>query len=342
MPNFNAPGLSTFFTGCEVRFWQAYTAEEAWSDELVTEYPVSTEIWLHGLTDMVEKMRPWLGPRAVRMPAAMTYSVNMLPAFEGTLAIDAFRLGMDKFGIYAPKMAQMAVQMKKAKDYNLRDLLFGLNFYSTADRQVGTDGLAHWSTVHPIDPFDAAKGTRANDFRSGGFAVNGVTVGGDLSTNALNTLYSEMSTRPSNNGEALGTIPDLAIGSTLLKARFATILKNQYMAIPSAFGLGAGLPGTPAGPFVGMQDNPVRDWVDHRVYADFAVSSATQYLWFMLVTKKAGIKPFSWGSYQKPVLIPRTAPTDPVVFDAHTFVYGSHFVEQPAWAPWFLSSVSGP
>lgn len=341
MSVFNVPGLNIFFTSVEVRFWAAYSLAKPWSDRIVTPYPVAGLIWTHGWPDYLPRMRAWLGPRSVRQPAELSYTVNMRPPREHTWGIDKYQLKADMYGIYAPLFQQQGEIVRKEQDYQVRDLLFGLNDYSGTDRQLGTDGVSHWNTAHPVDPYDAGKGTYCNDYR-GGVTINSQTVGGALSINAFNTMYGDFGLRKSNNGEALGVWPDLCMGSPVLKGEFTAILNNKFMS-PAQFGqMGIGPVGTPNGPFVGVMNNVLEGWTDHVIVEDFGISTSIQRDWLMLCTSKTGIRPFSFGTFQAPQLVARTAPTDPAVFDSAQYLYGADAMQQPAFAPPWLSSRSGP
>ncbi len=331
--------LNLFFTAMETRFWQAYKVAAPWSTQLATPFPVGTEQWVSGWTGMLEKMREWVGPRIVRTPAPQTYMVPM-QVFELTWGIDKFKLKWDQHGIYGSHFAHHGTQNAKWPDYQLRDLIFGLGSQG-GSRQLGTDGLSHWNTAHLVDVYDAGKGTYCNDFR-GGVTVDGVNVGGALSPNAFKTLFANMSTRKSDNGEALGLVPDLVVGSSMLKGEMDVVLKNQFIAPSQYGGIGTGPVGTANGPFVGAMNNPTMGWADSLIVPDFAITAATQSQWLLLQTKGMPMLPFSWLLNQAPTLTPRTDPADPVVFDTRQFVYGSEAVGAPAWSLPFLSSISGP
>lgn len=334
-----AANLSFFFTAMETRFWQAYKATQPWSSQIATTYPVGTEQWVSGWTGMLEKMREWVGPRIVRTPAPQTYLVPM-QIFELTWGIDKFKLKWDQHGIYGSHFQHHGTQNAKWPDYQLRDLIFGLGS-QIGPRQLGVDGLTHWNTAHPVDVYDAGKGTYSNDFRGGGIVVDGVNVGGAVSVNGFNTLYNEMGNRKSESGEALGINPDLVVSSTFNRASFAVILNSQFIAPAQIGSLGTGPVGTANAPFVGAMNNPLVGWCDTLIAPDFGITAATKPLWLMLQTKGTPVQPFSWLVNQAPILTPRTNPDDPVVFDTKQFVYGSEAVGAPAWALPFLSSISG-
>jgi phage major head subunit gpT-like protein len=151
-----------------------------------------------------------------------------------------------------------------------------------------------------------------------------------------------MSIRKSDNGEALGLVPDMLVVSPQNKATAAAILNNQFIAVPQMGGIGTGAVGTANGPLVGASDNPLTSWTDQLVVPDFSSTAAIQKMWLMLQTKNMPVKPLSWLLRAAPIVTPRTAPSDPVVFDTHQFVYGVEARGAPAWSLPFLGSISGP
>lgn len=325
--------LSFFFTTLETRFWQAFSAAETWHQKIATEYPVGTEQWVSGWIGMLDKLRVWQGPRITRTPAPQTYLVPIQP-FELTEGIDKFKLQDDTYGIYYPIIQHMGEQGKKWPDYQIRDLIRGIGFWTGAF-QNGTDGLTHWNSAHAVDFYDASKGTYPNDYGAAGTSINGVTVGGTFSTNAFNTIWEDMASRKSESGEAFGLLPDVTMGPPQLKAAMVTILQSQFYAPPQMGGLGSGSGANAA--FVGAMDNPLKGWTDVLVNPDFAGDPVA---WYMLCCNKV-IKPFSWLLREAPVMTPRINPDDPVVFDTHTFLFGTEARGAPAWGLPFLSSRSG-
>lgn len=332
--------LKFFFTTQETIFWQAYKTAPTWYNRITTTYPVRTEQWVSGWLGMMQKAREWDGPRIVNTPAPQTYLVP-IRNYELTWAIDKFKLEDDQFGIYSAQFAYQAMQLAKWPDYQIRDLLFGLGAY-TGGAQVGVDGVTNWNTAHPVNPYDASYGTYSNDYRGGGFTVDGTLVGGALTPNGFNTLYSQMSMFKADNGEALGLVPDLVVCSPLLRAQAMTILNAQFIASATIGSIGTGAVGTNNAPLVGATDNPLKGAADVLVVPDFMTNGDTQASWILCQTNNVPIKPFSWLLRKAPVVTPRIAPDDPIVFDAHQFVYGAEMRGAPAWAlPW-LACISGP
>lgn len=318
--------LNYFFTNLESEFWKAYGVAPVVYDKIATTYPVTTEQWADAWIGMLDKFREWQGSRIVHQPAPQTYFVA-IQNFELTESIDQFKLEDDSYGVYFPTVKFMGDQAKKWPDYQLRDLLQGINA-QVGQRQIGTDGLTHWNTAHPVDFYDPSKGTYCNDFGTGGFSVNGVTVGGLLSPNAFATLWQEMASRKSESGEALGLMPNMTMAAPQNKITLDTILNASFFS-PSALG---GLTGQ-----VGAMDNQLKGWTDRLVWPDLAAQPGA---WYMLDTQRS-VKPFSWLLRKSPDFVYRTTPNDPVVFDSHTYLYGSHARGAPAWCLPYLSSRSG-
>lgn len=327
------PNLQFFFTGVETRFWTAYSNAEQVIQKLATEYPVGTEQWVSGWIGMLDRAREWLGARVVRQPAPQTYLVP-IQNFELTEGIDRFKLEDDTYGIYMPTIAMMGENMAKWPDWELRDLLQDRGS-QVGTRQNGLDQLTHWNTAHPVDFYDASKGTYSNDFR-GGFTVNGINVGGALSIKAFSTLWEEIASRKSENNEALGIMADLTVVPTQLTTTAKVILNSMFFAPPQIGNIGSGS-GANA-PNVGATDNPLKGSTDLLTWPDLANDPTT---WYQLVTKKP-VKPFSWLKRQAPNFVYRIDPKDPVVFNEHMYIYGSEARGAPAWGFAWLSAISGP
>lgn len=326
--------LDFFFTALETRFWQAYANAPQWYTKVSTVYPCSTEAWISGWMGMLDKLRVWKGSRLVRNPAPQTYGVTMLP-FELTEEIDKFKLADDQHGIYTPLVAMMGENAAKWPDYTLRDLLQGNGEFAGTQPQLGTDGVTHWNAAHPVDVWDASKGTYPNDYGTVGVVVDGVTVGGTFSTNAFATIWQDHASRKHEGGEAIGTIPDLTMVPAQLHFPAKTLLQSMFFSPPQLGTLGSGA-GANA-PFVGNLDNPLRGSTDVLMNPDIAEEPTAFYL---LDTRRA-IKPFGWVLRQAPSITPRTSPQDPAVFDRHAFIFGVEARGAPAWSlPW-LSSRSG-
>ena len=328
--------LAFFFTGLQNSFWQAWGVTDAFADRLATTVPSGTEqegyVWI----GMVDKMRLWTGSRTVHTPGLQTYFLINQP-YELTESVDKFKLLDDTWGSYGPLATFMGMQSKKLWDYQLRDLVENLGA-QIGTLQNGLDGLPHWNTAHPVDFYDSTKGTYANDFTGGGFSVGGINVGGPLAVNAYATVRQEMLSRKSESGEPLGVLPDLMWGPTQIDATARQILQT-LMFSPATHG-------TPsyggATNLVGVSENVLRGTADWLMIPEFGVTTqANANSWWYLGDTSKPIKPFIKQVRQAANFVYRIVETDPVVFDAHTYIYGVDQRGALGWGPAFLSSRSG-
>lgn len=344
------PNLKFFFTALETRFWTAYTMAPLVYARLATTYSVATENWVSGWIGMLDKMRLWDGARITRTPAPQTYIVP-LQLFEQTQSVDEIKLRNDTYGIYAPIAAFMGMQSAKWPDYQFRDLLQNQGAQNGV-RQLSLDNLTHFNTAHPVDFYDASKGTYPNDYTGGGVSVNGQLIGGALSPNAFATVWEDMARRKSEAGESQNVEPDCTFVGPMLKFATDTILQSQFLGMPVIGQIGTGTVPTPGGtanpnaPLIGTSDNQLRGWTDRVVWKDLGgagtIGNGTyDQVWYVADTTKP-VKPLSWLLNMAPDFVAIVDPTHPVVFGTHTFQYGSKAYGAPAWGfPWLISR-SGP
>jgi phage major head subunit gpT-like protein len=306
---------------------------DQWSPKVSTNFPVASEVLIMGWMGIMPKMRGWFGPRVVNSPNPETYTVTPLP-YENTYGLDRFKFDDDQYGIYYPLLVDFAQAMARWQNFETRDLLEATGLYSSTSRQAGLDGLSHWNTAHPVDVYAPSKGTFVNDFTGGGVSIGGVTVGGRIGVVSLTSMYEYMGTIKGQNNERLGVRPSHVMVPQNLRAEVDFLLKNQFMAPPTWGGFGnAGF-----GSQVGAADNQIRRFsLDYIVNEDLASAS----IWYLLDNTRA-MKPFGWALRSAPTTTTRTNESDPIVFDTHTFAWGTWARACPTWTPAFLSARSGP
>lgn len=342
--------LNIFFTGLETRWSQAYATAPVVYQRFADVTPVATEVFLSSWLDMVDKYREWVGPRITRTPAPQTYQVP-IQLFELTQGVDQFKLADDTYGIYNPLVSYMGKQAAKLPDYQLRDLLQNQGS-QTGVRQLSLDGLSHFNAAHPVSFWDPSRGTYSNDYTGGATVVNGVTIGGALAPNALATAYEDMARRKAESGEPWGVVPDFALHGPMLKFAMDSILQAQFMGMPVIGSIGSGNANTPGaaavtnGPLVGATTNVLQGWMDRLMWPDLGgatvVGNGTfDSVWYLMDTTKS-VKPLQWLQRQAPDFTYRNQPADPMVFDTHTFGFGSVARGAPAWAFPQLIVRSGP
>jgi phage major head subunit gpT-like protein len=338
------PNLNIFFTGYQSTYWEAYKLAESKHERIATTYPVTTEIWLQGFLTMVQKYREWIGNRANNAPAPLTYQVP-IKLFENTQVIDQFKFEDDTHGIYAPTVPFMGMQAKKWPDYQIRDLILNQGSW-TGSFQNCLDGLTFWNTAHPVNYWDPAQGTFANDYTGGGVTVNNQSIGGGISLTSFATVYEDMTRRKNESGEAWGLTPNLSMSGPIMKLAMDTVLQAQFIGAPQIGQLGSGSGANAA--FVGSTSNMARAWTDHFMWEDLSSSTVvgtspnTYDQVFYLLSTNGPIKPFAWLLRQAPDFTFRINLQDPLVYEKHQFSFGSVARGSAAFGFPALASRSGP
>ena len=323
-------GLPFFFSDLQNRFWQAYGVAEKFYDKICTTRPIGTEQVVDGWLGKLDKPRLWTGARAVRTPAPQTYIVPV-QNWELTESVDKFKIDDDMMGIYYPIVQDMGENFAKNPDYQVRDLLQGVGAQVGA-KQNGLDGLPFFSTAHPIDFYDASKGSFCNDF-TGGFSVGGINVGGPIGINAYQTIWNEFASRRAESGEALGVTMNCLMHSPQINFIVKSILQGTFFA-PGSFG---GLPSGGLTGEVGAMDNVLRGTSDSLMVRELS-NQPTVYYGF---DTTRSVRALIWNVREKTQFAYRISPTDPVVFDTHQYIYGGHSRETPSLSHAWLAMRSG-
>lgn len=305
---------------------QAYSSTPTHYGRICTTMPSGTSQQVYGWTGMLAKPRLWAGPRVTIEAAPQTYTLVNLP-YEWTVSINRFELDDDQYGIYYRILPDGARQTKRLPDYWVRDLLEASGA-ETGPLQLGFDGLTHWNVAHPVDLYNAAAGTYANDFTGGGLTVNGRLIGGQFGVASVATLREYMRSLKAEDQERMGINPDLVMIPNELELEAELVLKSMFLA-PPAWGTITGQ--------VGAADNPLRRFGLEVMVNELLASTTT---WYMLDTTKA-IKPFIWQVREAPRMVPRVNENDPQVFDEHRYSWGAWGRGAPGWAFSWLSARSG-
>jgi len=314
--------------------------------KIMTTVPCESEFFVDAWIGRMPKMREWLGPRVAYEPARQTYTAQ-IQNFEGTYTIDRFELDDDKYGVVYAMLPDLAYNAKCWPEFTLRDWLESLGTMGSYQRQLGLDGVSHWNTAHPVNIYQttafassAIGSTYCNDSSGGGYTATIYTtgsntttrtIGGALTPTSFASVVQYMSLIPDESGELHGLVPDTMMVPEMLETDANMICKAASFA-PAAWS-------TNLTSQVGAADN---------VLARYGVEPLinprlrSQTLWYMLVTNRS-VKPFRWIE-RTPIVgpIPRTAETDPAVFDDHRYIWGQWGRATVAPAMPFLSHRSGP
>lgn len=329
--------LQFFFTTLNTVAGKVYEDVPIKSPAFSTTVPTGeAEDWKTGWIGLMDKMRPWDGPRVTEEPAPQTYSVRVVP-FEQTRKLDRFRFDDDSYGIYSDVIPRMARQAKRAQDFEIRNLLqakgkwAGINPASGVSYQNGWDGLSFFNSAHPVDLYDAGKGSYSNDFTGGGSTQNGVLVGGGFNQTSVLTLWEYMTSIKGEDGEPLEIESDTILIPSTLKGEAEVVLNNLFYA-PPTFGTLTGQ--------VGAMDNALKRF--GLKYIDWALLNAgSSTTWYMMATTHVW-KPILWLLRQAPVWTYLINEQSPNVFNEHALVWGVWARWAPAWAISWLMARSGP
>jgi phage major head subunit gpT-like protein len=312
--------------------WKEYAKEEGMTGGTQKAY---------GWTGMSPKPRPWFGSRLVYEEAPQTYVVTPIP-YELTLGIDRFTLDdsdPNAMSIFWQKLPHMAQQWRRHPEYEIRDLIENAGV-QTGARQNGLDGLTGFNTAHPIDYYNPtfnngstlfSGGTYCNDF-IGTQTIGGTVIGGAMSTTAIATLTEYMGVIPSENGEALGVVPDAVGIPWTLRTVTDYVLRASLLAAP-AWGGFSQITGQ-----VGTADNMLAKQGMRIIVMRFLKKALRYYLMDLSHVEK----PFGWVVREAPRTVPRVAESDPIVFDSHRYLWGGWDRVCPRWNYSWLFSRSGP
>jgi phage major head subunit gpT-like protein len=325
--------FAAFVTNANNMMGHVYDADDlsSYYKMVSTEVTCTSQQWTSAWFGRMPKMRLWDGPRQPHQPGAQTYTIIPQP-WENTYSFDRFDLDDDQYGVYYRLLSELMLQSKRHPDYQFRDLLEASGVQGSTAIQKGPDGVAFFSTSHPVNFYNSGAGTYINDFSSGGQTVNSITVGGALSTVGFATLYEYMTTLLDDQGERLGIRPTHLMHPPTLKVETEIILRNASFAPPSWSTWGS------VAAQVGAADNPLKRFGVEPL-ENIYLSSFTK--WYLLDNSKP-MKPLTKVNRTPLVTVPRVNESDPAVFDTHMFQWGQWERMGFGWGFPFLMARSGP
>lgn len=320
--------LAFFFSGLNTEFRAVYNSTPIEYTKFSTVVPSDQEQNVYAMTTRIDKMREWIGPRVVDEPNPFTKTV-VNKKWEKTIGIDMFRLRAANGikgaqSIYWPMMQDMALQLARWPDLQMRDLWQAKGSFAGTVDQLGLDGVSHWNAAHRTDFFSAVKPTYCNTFGTAGVTINGKLIGGSISPNAVWSIVQYMRSIPAEDGEPLGvSATDLVHPAGILQ-EVTMIVKAGFYSPPTW--------GTQTGQ-VGQLDNATlaREYAIKTTCWDLLDSDPNTF--YVLDCGKA-FKPFVWQLNTPPQMIAKIAETDDNVFSSHKYLWG-------AWA-WATATFNYP
>ena len=292
--------VAGFFTSFSHTFYQLFEKTPVWWQDVATVHPANSELVKIAWMGRIPTFREWIGPRTVHGVAAEGYQVT-IPPQELTVAIDKFKLMDDTYGIYSQVAAQFGWQAKKLPDYLM---VKALKSGGSATLGLCPDQLSFFNTAHPVDIYSSTYGTYDNDLNL------------TLTPDNYQTARAAMAVRLGQDGKPLAVratelwVPPAleAVGKQILEADL--IANNTFQGATQA----------------GGYSNIWKGTAKLRVVPELATGSddldgVGDKTWYLFDTSKA-VKPLLYVLRQAAEITYRAAPTDPIVFDQHTFLYG--------------------
>lgn len=310
--------INGFFTTFSTMFQELYLRTETWWPQIATVEPTKSEIHKVAWQGRIPTFREWIGPREVHGVSAQGYTLNVPPR-ELTVEVDQFKLADDTYGVYSTTAAQFGMQAKKLPDYLMIDALVN---GGDAVKGLCPDGLAFWSAVHPVDVY------APNPF---GTYSNTYTLA--LTADNYQTVRQAMQVRLGQDGKPLAVraselwVPPAleAVGRQILEAE---LIANQTMQGQTQ---------------VGGFSNIWKGTATLKVIPELGGGSnevgTNDKTWYLFDTTKV-VKPLLYVLRQAAEMTYRVAPTDPVVFDKHMYLYGGVERSNYGYALPFLASRS--
>lgn len=252
-------------------------------------------------TDLVPRMRLWLGDRIAQNISARAYLLQNLD-FELTLEIDRNRINDDAVGVFSGLGKKIAIQGARWPDQIMVAAL------QTGDTTAVScyDGLPYFSTGHLQNPDDPTSGTQSNLYTSAGSGATPLS-----SVNYL-TVRGNARGWKGANGQPIGIMPDLLQVPPLLEVHAKQINNAAFTAPLLATGQNSA---------AAQQSNVLMGMSDVWVNPYLAGQDTT---WYLHDTKGIGsmLKGFIFQQRQPPTYVMRVSPTDPAVFDRRVYLHG--------------------
>jgi phage major head subunit gpT-like protein len=330
-----------FFSDINAGFGTVYDSDPLEGQEFgpfLGELPVTTEQLVIVWHNLMPKARIWYGSRVASEASLQTVTYVPRP-YEITYAIDQFIKQDDIHDVYRRILPDLVRQTRRWQALETRDLLENAGGYTGA-AQNGFDGLTYFNTAHLIDFYNPGLGTYCNDFTNGGQTISyaktiggtySILTGGAFGVTAFKTLVEYMHTIKGEDGERLGVKATDLMHPPQLIGEVEVVLKNTYFSPPAWGNITSQ---------VGAAENA---WKRYGVTPRCNEFLNDPQNWYLGDTSRGTFgKPVMFGLREAWTVVPRTAATDPVVFDMHKELWGGRARGMPFWGFSWLLFRSGP
>ncbi len=286
--------LQAFFTGLDQQCQMGYQRRRTYWQEYARLSPSSTENKTYSWLAELPGLRKWIGEKHVRNISARAFLV-VNDDFENTMAIDRNKIEDDQAGIYSEDaLLQGDAIARWPEDLVTAALLNG-------ETALGYDGSYYFSNNHPVDLDDSTQGTYSNLLTSS-----------PLTQANYAAAKAAMRSFKGESGKPLQVIPTVmmvppSLEQTALEITKASNITRIVQNVAGDQNVAAAAP-------TNVYQGDVKLVVNERLVDD------TANCWYLFSTDRT--MPFVFQQRKAPTRTQIIDPTNPVVFNQRTFVYG--------------------
>ncbi len=296
-------------------FFAAYDGTQPWWQKLATRVPSTGKKNVYGWVAQQMKLSKWDNARKVLNKLEHAFELVNDP-FEGTINVDKFEIedakNLDDMWNYTHlTLPDLGIAVKKHPDQLIRTAMG--NLATSVTPATAFDALALFHSAHPV--YNEAGDTYRNDFTTTGGSAKPLTSGGVTQYQNFFDVWAAMSAYKGENDIPLGVKGQTLIVPPQLAKAAWEISHSNFIA--SAFKNAAGSDNVAAAGY----ENVLKGLAEPLVIEELADDPDT---WYLADTSRA-LKPFIYQVRTEPNFVSRVNPEDPIVFDGHTYQFGTDY-----------------
>lgn len=267
-------------------FKRGYRDTPTFWARLATRVPSTTKINTYGWMKRLLAMREWVGPRVAQSLGGFSYLLENKD-YEATLAVDRNDIEDDQLGFFDARVQELARVGARLPDQLILEAL------QNGETNLGFDGVAFFSTAHPLDPAGNQSNLITQLFTPAGWAFARAT----------------MQSYTGEDGRPLGANPNLVVippeyefmAKHIFNAEYApgggsNVQRGeaQYLVIPELAGTTDWYvldTSAPIKPFI-FQDRKAVQLVSKTAVTDDNVFMLREFLWGLDGRGAAGYGPW--------------------------------------------------
>ena len=296
--------IAAMFSGFHAAFREGYAAPATVYERIAMMAPSTGETETYSWMADIPRFREWVGERVYNNLVAHGYTLANKD-WEDSFAVPRNKIMDDSYAIFAQRFQALGEAARLWPD----DML--LTALEAGDGALCYDGQYFFDTDHPVDLYDASKGTQANLLTSTA-----------LTQNNYFTAKAAFRKFKSESGQRMGLTPDLMIVPPALEQTAKAILKADTIAQVYGSNTAAAAP-----------TNVSKGDVDLLVWDRLGDDTT----WYLLCTKRS-VKPFVFQQRKAPEFVDKGADVhDEDMFKRKQYVYGSDARGNMGYALWFLA-----